>query len=84
MAWGRARAAVGATRRRAVRCRGGWWGTAVGQRDSPAGGVTGFHIGDRVAIEPIVGCGRCGLCKGGRYNLCRKRALADGGVRGAV
>jgi len=32
--------------------------------------VTRFHIGDRVAIEPGVTCGRCSACKEGRYNLC--------------
>lgn len=32
--------------------------------------VTRFKVGDRVAIEPGVTCGRCDACKGGRYNLC--------------
>ncbi len=32
--------------------------------------VKGFHIGDRVAIEPGRTCGRCKYCKTGRYNLC--------------
>ena len=27
-------------------------------------------LGDRVAIEPGVGCGICSFCKEGRYNLC--------------
>jgi L-iditol 2-dehydrogenase len=27
--------------------------------------------GQRVAIEPGIPCRRCGLCKSGRYNLCR-------------
>ena len=34
--------------------------------------VTNFKIGDRVAIEPGITCGRCKYCKGGRYNLCPK------------
>ena len=29
-----------------------------------------FKEGDRVVIEPGVPCGRCSLCKSGRYNLC--------------
>ncbi|MFC4766761.1 NAD(P)-dependent alcohol dehydrogenase [Effusibacillus consociatus] len=37
---------------------------AVGQN------VTRFKIGDRVAVEPGVTCGRCDACKKGRYNLC--------------
>lgn len=32
--------------------------------------VTRFKLGDRVAIEPGVTCGRCDSCKQGRYNLC--------------
>ncbi|XP_055353601.1 sorbitol dehydrogenase-like [Paramacrobiotus metropolitanus] len=33
-------------------------------------GVTSLKIGDRVAIEPGVPCGRCEYSKEGRYNLC--------------
>ena len=33
-------------------------------------GVTGLHVGDRVALEPGVPCGKCEQCRGGRYNLC--------------
>jgi L-iditol 2-dehydrogenase len=33
-------------------------------------GATRFAIGDRVAVEPGVTCGRCKYCKEGRYNLC--------------
>ncbi|MCC2684440.1 MAG: Alcohol dehydrogenase GroES domain protein [Paenibacillaceae bacterium] len=32
--------------------------------------VTNVAIGDRVAVEPGVTCGRCEYCKSGRYNLC--------------
>ncbi|MBS4218735.1 NAD(P)-dependent alcohol dehydrogenase [Bacillus sp. FJAT-49711] len=32
--------------------------------------VTNIAIGDRVAVEPGVTCGRCEYCKSGRYNLC--------------
>jgi L-iditol 2-dehydrogenase len=34
-------------------------------------GVTSLKIGDRVALEPGVTCGRCEFCRTGRYNLCR-------------
>lgn len=34
-------------------------------------GVEGFEIGDRVAIEPGVGCGKCKECLEGHYNLCK-------------
>ena len=32
--------------------------------------VTNVAVGDRVAVEPGVACGRCEYCKSGRYNLC--------------
>ncbi|NLW01316.1 MAG: NAD(P)-dependent alcohol dehydrogenase [Clostridiales bacterium] len=32
--------------------------------------VTRFKVGDRVAVEPGVTCGKCEYCKAGRYNLC--------------
>jgi len=32
--------------------------------------VQNVSIGDRVAVEPGVTCGRCDYCKSGRYNLC--------------
>jgi L-iditol 2-dehydrogenase len=28
------------------------------------------HVGQRVALEPGVPCGRCSECRQGRYNLC--------------
>ncbi|GIP15927.1 sorbitol dehydrogenase [Paenibacillus montaniterrae] len=32
--------------------------------------VKHVQVGDRVAVEPGVTCGRCEYCKAGRYNLC--------------
>lgn len=32
--------------------------------------VTNLKVGDRVALEPGVGCGECEMCKKGLYNLC--------------
>ncbi|KAJ8131333.1 hypothetical protein O1611_g2299 [Lasiodiplodia mahajangana] len=34
--------------------------------------VTGFKIGDRVALEVGVPCNQCTICRQGRYNLCKK------------
>ncbi|KAL2024601.1 hypothetical protein VTK56DRAFT_7644 [Thermocarpiscus australiensis] len=34
--------------------------------------VTGFSIGDRVALEVGIPCGQCGICRKGRYNLCKR------------
>lgn len=32
--------------------------------------VQGFSVGDRVVIEPNIGCGNCRFCKKGRGNIC--------------
>ncbi|KAL4236257.1 hypothetical protein ACF0H5_004644 [Mactra antiquata] len=47
--------------------------------------VTTLKVGDRVALEPVMTCGRCDKCKIGRYNLCPKMAIfgippCDGGL----
>ncbi|KAK3324594.1 chaperonin 10-like protein [Cercophora scortea] len=34
--------------------------------------VSGFSVGDRVALEVGIPCGQCGICRQGRYNLCKK------------
>ncbi len=33
-------------------------------------GTKGVRVGDRVAIEPALPCGRCAMCRVGRGNLC--------------
>jgi L-iditol 2-dehydrogenase len=33
--------------------------------------VRGYSIGERVAVAPIYGCGKCDLCLSGFENLCR-------------
>ena len=30
----------------------------------------GFELGDKIVMEPGLGCGTCEYCKSGRYNLC--------------
>lgn len=34
--------------------------------------VEGFHIGQKVTIQPQVTCGKCYLCRHGKYNLCEE------------
>ncbi|MCI1209114.1 MAG: NAD(P)-dependent alcohol dehydrogenase [Treponema sp.] len=34
-------------------------------------GVTNLSVGDKVAIEPAVPCGKCEDCRNGHYNLCK-------------
>lgn len=33
-------------------------------------GVESLKVGERVAVEPLVGCGNCKWCDTGHYNLC--------------
>ena len=35
-------------------------------------GVEGLYVGQKVTIEPQVTCGRCYLCRHGKYNLCEE------------
>jgi len=35
-------------------------------------GVTEFHIGQKVTIQPQVVCGKCHPCRHGKYNLCEE------------
>ena len=37
-------------------------------------GVDGVAVGDRVAVEPYIVCGRCDACAQGRYNVCASLA----------
>ncbi len=37
--------------------------------------VTGFAIGDRVAVNPTLFCGHCVYCRNGRDNMCQKFAI---------
>ena len=35
-------------------------------------------VGDRVAVEAPIPCGRCAACRGGRYQVCRARGFLFG------
>jgi D-arabinose 1-dehydrogenase-like Zn-dependent alcohol dehydrogenase len=37
--------------------------------------VTGYAIGDRVAINPTRFCGRCAFCRNGRDHMCDQFAI---------
>ncbi|KAL1604743.1 Endo-1,4-beta-xylanase 2 [Paraconiothyrium brasiliense] len=38
--------------------------------------VRHLSIGDRVALEPGIGCNTCEVCRSGRYNLCESMRFA--------
>ncbi|PSJ59579.1 zinc-dependent alcohol dehydrogenase [Kumtagia ephedrae] len=43
------------------------------------GGVTGLKPGDRVAVAPMYGCGRCDSCRRGEPAWCAEMRLIGGG-----
>jgi len=55
--------------------------SALVQRSAPGAKVS---KGDAVVVYPVVGCGRCGLCRAGREYICGRLGLVgidrDGGM----
>lgn len=53
--------------------------------DEIGSNVREFQVGDKVAIDPVVSCGKCYACSIGRYNVCSTlEAMGvhrDGGFR---
>jgi L-gulonate 5-dehydrogenase len=51
-------------------------------------GVTGVSIGERVVVDPFIGCGRCYACRVGKRNCCANLSIIgvhrDGGFAEAV
>lgn len=46
-------------------------------------GVQTLAVGDRVTVQPLIGCGRCALCLAGHSNVCPDRRLMGGHLQGA-
>ena len=42
----------------------------VGRIDAVGAGVNPARIGETVAIDPVISCGRCYACRVGRQNVC--------------
>jgi len=36
-------------------------------------GVAGFNVGDAVAVDPLLACGSCPMCRSGHANLCAEK-----------
>ena len=51
----------------------------VGTVSAVGTGVTKFKVGDRIAVEQGLTCGRCYYCRDGRENLCESRLAHPGG-----
>lgn len=43
-----------------------------------------FNTGDRVAIEPLLSCGKCRYCLNGQRNLCDNRKFLGSNLPGAL
>ena len=43
----------------------------AGVVDAVGAGVTRVAVGDRIAVEPALSCGRCDQCRAGRGHTCR-------------
>jgi len=46
--------------------------------------VSGFEVGQRVAVEPLRNCRECSSCRTGNYHLCSKRVLLGAMAPGAL
>ena len=58
----------------------------AGTVDKIGHGVDGVSTGERVAVEPIVGCGHCRYCRSGSFAICPDRYILglDTAVDGAL
>jgi L-iditol 2-dehydrogenase len=48
---------------------------AAGEIAALGAGAEGFRAGDRVTLDSMVSCGRCGYCRRGQMNLCDARQV---------
>jgi L-iditol 2-dehydrogenase len=56
---------------------------AVGRVAAVGAGVDAARVGERVVLRPILACGACEPCRGGRPNLCRSGRLVGRELTGA-
>ena len=44
-------------------------------------GVKNRKVGERIGVEPLLGCGECKYCTMGHFHLCKKLQFPSGGFR---
>jgi 2-desacetyl-2-hydroxyethyl bacteriochlorophyllide A dehydrogenase len=57
---------------------------ATGVVEAVGSGVERAHAGQRVVINPIIGCGACDACGRGQGNLCRRAGLLGRELDGSL
>ncbi len=57
---------------------------AVGEICALGPGVTGFSVGDRAAMDPVISCGKCVACRKGRNNVCSSLKVRGAHADGAM
>ncbi len=55
---------------------------AAGEIDALGEGVTDWAVGDRVAVDPSLSCGKCAFCRAGQQNLCPHFGILGEDARG--
>ena len=48
----------------------------AGVVEQVGGGVAASLVGARVAVDPLIWCGRCDMCERGDQNMCRNQSFA--------
>lgn len=54
----------------------------AGTIDALGEGVSGWSVGDRVAIDPTLNCGQCAYCRAGHENRCVRFGILGEDTRG--
>lgn len=57
---------------------------AAGEICALGSGVTGFAVGQRAVMDPVISCGRCVACRKGRNNVCSSLKVRGAHTDGAM
>lgn len=57
---------------------------AVGEISALGPNVTGYPIGARAAMDPVISCGKCVACRRGRNNVCSSLKVRGAHTDGAM
>lgn len=57
---------------------------SMGSVDEVGEGVSDLPVGTRVSVVPVITCGRCARCRGGRTVICRERRCIGSETEGSL